>query len=112
MIINFNEFLNEYRGPFSPIGGFKPNQDTPTLKFKLNVVLMYKPDNEEKIKNIISQYDIPVDEFNVGRDVDAETPFGIIKLQQLDLTFLSHNNYEASSIIDSIQTELNKNNKS
>ena len=100
MIIKFENFLNEYRGPYGTVG-FR--YSTPTDEYTLDLNMKYTQDNENVIKNALSKYDISY------KDIKIERPyFGA--LQTLKLKFVVYSELEAVSVINSILSELKNNN--
>ena len=115
MITKFNNFLNEfYVGPYKS-AGFKNSE--PSDKFNFNLTMKYKPENEELVKTILTKYNIPYDKINLEKSqiskpkkkrfFSKEEPK--LDIQKLDLTFLSYNEYEAGSIINTLLNDLHNN---
>lgn len=121
MITKFDNFLNEfYVGPYKS-AGFKNSE--PSDKFNFNITMKYKPENEELVKNILAKYEIPYDKLNLEKTQiekniptpkkkffsrKKDTPEPKLDIQKLDLTFLSYNEYEAGSIINTLLNDLHK----
>lgn len=99
MIKNYSEYIKEfYVGP-NATAGFKPSE--PTDNFSLDVVIKYGSRNEEIIQDILKKHNISYNDLYLEREGEDG--------QRFKLNFLAYNEYEASSIINSILSELGEN---
>jgi hypothetical protein len=102
MITKFLEFLYEYTSYSVPHAtvGFKYSE--PTNKFTIYLDMIYDGDNENKIKSILSKYNISYENMNFKDEMYKDSEDNNVLIQKIEFSFFAYNDLEADSIIKTI----------
>jgi hypothetical protein len=101
MIKKYEEYIKEfYTGRYSAAG---IKFSDPSDKFDFNINIEANPDNYRILREILLKYNIAYDDIKITPEENLKDDG-----EKVNIKFLSYNKYEASSIIDSIISELIK----